>query len=237
MAEYGSSGSFGVTVSGKAIWSLYQKPGEATQGLTIISATEPGLRQYELIPFMDNNPNEWAYAAYGEHNPRLPWIEDFTVTGVIAGPACPGVTPPLEEEVFYGDRPGSETQETNQLLAYTEPLKNRLHVAEDRDTFAMTIRYGEGIDPKSFHVQPGWLQPRFHPYPGSEETVAIPLKRYQTKVQLEVHPPKETGPEAEPRKDDADHHSRKDRDVFEIRAEGKKKRGRDGRGGPDEPVQ
>ncbi len=189
---------------------------------------------------MDNNPNEWDYESYDAHDPRLPWIEDFTVTGVIAGPSCPGVTPPLEEEVFYGNRTGYEDDATNRLLAYTKPLKNRLHVAEDQETFSMTIRYGEGIDPKSFHAQPGWLQPLFHPYPGSEETVEIPLKRYQTKVQLEVHPPRETGPEATGRKDNADHHSRKDRDVFEIRAEGKEPQGPGGgRGGgsPDEPLQ
>jgi len=229
LAEYGSSGSFGITASGEAIWSLYQKPGETTQGLKIVSATEPGLRRYRLVPFMDNNPNVWDYESYDAHDPRLPWIEDFTVTGMIAGPSCPGVTPPLEEEVFFGNRPGRETKETNRLLAYTAPLKNRLHV-DGKKTFAMTVRYGDDIDPKSFHVQPGWLQPHFHPYPGAEETVEIPLKRHRTKVQLEVHPAKATGPEASRRKGNEAHHSRKDRDVFEVRHDGIAPKPRAGRG-------
>lgn len=219
-AEWGSASVFGIGISREASWGLYQKPGQERDGLTIVAPTKPGLRQYQLTPAMDNNPDEWDYASYGEHDPRLPWIEDFTVTGMIAGPACPGVTPPLEEEeVFLGNRPGREDEAANRLLSYTRPLKNRLHV-DGKKTFAMTVRYGEGIDPKSFHAQPGWLKRYFNPQPGTEERVVIPLKRHRTRIQLEVHPEKETGPEAEPHKGNAEHHSRKDRDVFEVRHDG-----------------
>jgi hypothetical protein len=90
-ADPGSAYMYALSVSGHALWGLYLRPGRSLEGLRLISAAEPGIRNYSIIPAFENN-ELWAYTEDDDDNPDIPWKEDFTVNGMIVGPGCPAVT-------------------------------------------------------------------------------------------------------------------------------------------------
>ena len=91
IGDYGSSFSYGISSDGSASWGLFLQPGEMRDGLRLISPAQPGIRNYKLIPAMDNDES-WNYPP--QPDPGIPWIDEFTVSGTIAAPGCPGVTQP-----------------------------------------------------------------------------------------------------------------------------------------------
>ncbi len=205
-------GIYGITRGGAVQWGVHIGPGESWRDMRVISPVEPGLRRYRLDPEIDTNPEIWDYASLTkEEREQAPSTTDFRVTGMIEGPACPGVTPPPEAPRFAGKSPGPE--EVNDLLTYSEPLRDRLRVDRDQRSLTMTIHYDERIDPETFRVQPAAARRHFDPEPGGRQTLEVPLSGPLTRLQLEVHPRKSDLP----RDEDPYHHSFKDRDVFEIR--------------------
>lgn len=189
-------------------WGLHMRPGEDVSGLRLLSPAPPGPRSYKIVPAVQ--PDGWDYGSYEEDDPTVPWIEDWTVTGVITGPAC-ALAPPEEPMRFSGTANGPSTD--NELLTYSEPLRDRWHVGEEVTEVVLTIHYGERIDPKSFRVEPGWARGQFRPEPGGTETVTLPLKQAVNRFHLRATARSERGPKS---KDEygqplADH------DVFEIR--------------------
>lgn len=207
-ADYGSAGFMAITLEHWAQWVLELQQGETLTGLRLVSKEAPALRAYQLTPFMDTDG--WDYS--DEEDPNLPWIPDFTVTGMVAGPACPGVTTPIEEPSFAG-AVNREPDPINQLLTYTAPLVDRWRVASGVRSFELKITYAAAIDPKTFRVEPAWAKNMFHPVPGSSETVVLPLKDARNIFKLEVSMAKRHTQ----RKDDAEHFSYMDKDVFEVR--------------------
>ena len=195
---------------GQVLWLISLKPGEAGDQYRLVSPAPPGLRPYRLVP-------SWASDAYDyddlsqEEVDTVPWIHTFTVTGMIEAPACalPTDPPDPEPELFLG----SGEESSNALLTYSEPLRDQMHVPSTKEDFTVTIFYGEAIDPQTFKVQPGWAKRFFNPVPGTRETVTIPLRESVNRIHFEVGMEKSKGP----RNDDENHHSRKDRDTFEIR--------------------
>lgn len=219
------SGRPGIDINNELLWSLAQRPGSVINGLKLHSPAPPGQRQYRLNVFMnatDIHPDGfgWDYSGVSEDS-DVPWIPDFEVTGIIEAPACrlPDDPPPSEPSRFLGSEwPGGQI---NDLLSYSEPTRDRFHVPAEQNTVDMVIHYHEDIDPKTFHVQPGWAKRFFNPEPGTSERVTLRLEKERNLYQLEVSTQKERGT----RKDDARHHSRKDRDVFEIRRPSEPPRG------------
>jgi len=201
--------------SNRVSWLVDIAPGGAASDMKIFSNVPPGSREYRLTPVMITEG--WDYGPYqdvppGDDPPTIPWIDDFTVTGMIEGPACPGVSPPPESPRYPGSTFGPA--HINELLTYSEPLRNRLRVDEDQSSVTVTIHFDERIDPDTFRVQPAWARRHFDaPRPGGSQTVEVPLRGPRTQLQFEVHPRKSD----QPRDEDPYHHSFKDMDVFEIR--------------------
>ena len=217
-ADYGSASPYGITTFGSAMWGLYHIPGSKSAGLRLITTAKPGMRAYSIEPYMDNDAS-WAYPK--EPDPAIPWIPDFTITGMIAGPGCPGVTePPGETNLFAGTGFRVEPENINKLLQYRTPQKDRFHVDAGTKETILHIFYSDDIDEKTFKVQPAYLKHYFNPVAGSDEKVTLPLKKARNKMKLSVHTTKSLGTT---RKENESHHSYKDTDVFEIRVNGSKK--------------
>ena len=215
-ADYGSAALYGISENNEALWGLYLLPGKAITGLRLITTAKPGMRNYSLSPSMDND-EPWDYPE--DTDPTIPWIPDFTITGLIAGPGCPGVTePPSETNLYSGTGFRVEPENINKLLQYRTPQKDRFHVASGIKETTLHIFYSKDIDAKTFNVQPAWMKRFFNPVAGTDEQVILPLKKARNKIKLSVHTMKATGTT---RKNNETHHSYKDTDVFEIRVDGK----------------
>lgn len=183
-AVFGSSGQglYGTTMDGFAMFGVVLAPGETLTDLELISPAEPGMRPYKLEPKM-NNTADWAYPE--EPDPTIPWIPDFTVTGSVAGPGCPGVTEPPESARFAGTI-RKETEETNALLTYSGVERDRWHVDSKTKDFTFKIHYSDLVEPKTFKVQPGWAKRYFNPEPGTSELITLPLKEAVNKFHFNV---------------------------------------------------
>lgn len=207
-ADYGSAYSYAITVNGEALWGIGVLPGASTTGLRLISAAEPGMRTYGVEPWMDNDET-WDYPEAGD--PDIPWIQDFTVTGLIAAPGCPGVTEAPDSDFRFDGMPSHKNAaEDNRLLSYSTPLRDRLHVEAGTNEMTIHIFYSEDIDARTFKVKPESLKSRFNPEPGSDELVTIPLNKKRTKFEFSIE------------STDIDKKSKgeyKDKDIFEIRVE------------------
>ena len=118
----------GVNFENSVYWSVWLSPGDApATDLVIVSPLPPGDRLYKLVP--DPNfrrpyfryPDLEDYADSSEYD--FPWVEDWTVSGNIAGPACPGEEYPDDgvgdnDSLFLGSAYGRESEAENELLAY-----------------------------------------------------------------------------------------------------------------------
>lgn len=214
-ADYGSASPYGITENNAALWGLYMSPGKARVGLRLISPAKPGMRRYEIEPWVDYDES-WLLP---EDITLVPKASDFRITGMITGPGCPGVTePPAETNRYPGSNRGGELDNINQLLSYLTPKKDRFHVAAGTKETTLHIFYSKDIDAKMFKVQPAWMKRYFNPVAGTDEQVTLPLKKERNKIKLSVHTMKATG---STRKNNETHHSYKDTDVFEIRIDKK----------------
>ena len=216
--DWGACAVWGIDALNTASWLLSLKPGEHLAYQRLVSPAAPGWRQYTLDPAFE--VVGWNYPRIPD--PTLPQRKDFIVNGVIAAPGCPGEVPPVKKPSFPGTLfPTERDEDLNGLLSYTKPLKDRVRVAEGTKVVELAIRYRDDLDPKSFKVQPGWAQRYFHPKPGTEETVRLPLKQHKTRNRffLEAHPVKASLPRAGSEEHDPPAHARKDRDEFEFRVE------------------
>lgn len=77
----------GVSVANTADWTLGVNPGDSIDGLTLFSSAPPGPVSYTLRPSISTAG--WDYDSYAADDPDVPWVEDFTVSGTVEGPACP----------------------------------------------------------------------------------------------------------------------------------------------------
>ncbi|WP_018231199.1 hypothetical protein [Thioalkalivibrio thiocyanodenitrificans] len=163
-----------------------------------------------------------------DHDEDVPWTDDFTVTGITTGPACPGEEYPddgTEPDVRFPGSPfRGQPDQLNELLTYSAPLRDQFHVEAGTHEFEMTIHYHETIDPRSFRVTPERNQLRrlFNPRPGTSETVRIPLEPGKNRIELQVQsqftpPGRATTPPRETRGREG---VSLDRDVFVIRVDG-----------------
>jgi hypothetical protein len=198
-----------VSANGEAYWGIGLAPGETGERYRILSNGAPVLRSFRMMPIWPTD--EYAYDSLSEEEiDEVPWIHTFTVTGMIEGPSCSADTSP-EPALFLGS--GRPDDPTNALLAYSEPLRDRLQVPADTVQFTLSVVYSPDIDLQTFRVQPGWARCYFNPVPGTAETVTLPLRDAINRFHLEVTTAKSPGP----RKDDDAHHSFRDRDTFEVR--------------------
>lgn len=189
-APYGQSFSYGIAEGNSVHWGMNSKPDDLRRGLTLVSPYPPGSRQYRLIPNMRYRESEYDYSGL-DHDDEVPWTEDFTVTGLTIGPACPGEEYPEEGEPsphFDGTLFPGQDKELNGLLSYSEPLRDQFHLEAGSRELVMTIHYREDIDPKTFRVTPNHLKQGklFNPKPGSSETVRIPVGSGMNRIQLQA---------------------------------------------------
>lgn len=82
----------GIGPDNTAHWLVGMNPGETSEGLRLFSPAPPQQIPYTLTPSMDTEG--WDYSSYEEDDLTVPWIEDFTVTGMTEGPGCPTEAPP-----------------------------------------------------------------------------------------------------------------------------------------------
>lgn len=179
---YGFTARLAISEYNQLGWLVYMEPGKTAKGFRIVSPAQPGLRRYRLIPSMQ--PDGWDYNSYNEEDPTVPWIDDFTVTGIISGPACPD-----DIERYPGtNKHEKESQEINNLLTYSAPLKDRFHVEKSTKEVEFTIHYGDNIDPKTFKVEPRRFESFFSPKAGTKQTVMLPLdkRHWRTRLKFEV---------------------------------------------------
>jgi hypothetical protein len=192
-APWGQSGMFGISEGNAVHWGVVGKPGTSKMGLQLISPYPPGAREYRLVPNMRYREEEYDYSGVAEDDDTVPWTDDFTITGTTTGPACPGEEYPDsgddgDDKRFPGSRFRGESVESNELLTYSAPLRDHLHVPAGTKELEMTIHYHEAIDPRTFQVTPNknHLRKLFNPKPGTSETVRIPLEKGKNRIQLQV---------------------------------------------------
>lgn len=181
-AAYGSAGSWSFSIDNYASWLVALNPGDNSTGLVLKSPLKPGLRNYYLRPDME--VIGWDYPE--EEKPGMPWVDDFTVTGMIAGPSCPGVTPPVDAAYFTGSKLQTEPDSVNTLLTYSKPMLDRWHTDESVNELTITIHYADIIDAATFTVEPAWARTYFEPKPGTSQTVTLPLKEVRNRFKLKV---------------------------------------------------
>jgi len=88
-AAWGQAYDVGLTRRNDAMFALDLAPGNTAIGLLLVSPYGPKARTFRLRPdFMVSG--RWDYPMDAEERPNIPSEDDFTVTGVIDGPACPG---------------------------------------------------------------------------------------------------------------------------------------------------
>ena len=240
-APWGQAAAYGVGMKNTVSWLVVIKPGEERTGLMLISPYPPGSRAYELTPSVRYNEEQWDYSEVEEDDPEVPWMPDWTVTGMTTGPACPGEEDPDDGEPdarFDGSLFAGQSEELNKLLTYSQPLRDQFHVEEGTREIEMTIHYSEDIDRRTFRVTPerNKLRRLFNPRPGTSETVRIPLDPGKNRIELQVQtgfvPPGQG--ERPPREVQGRGGVSMDRDVFVIRVpstnnsgKGRKKSGAD----------
>jgi hypothetical protein len=209
MSEGKQALGYGISIDRRAMWAVFLHPGHSRTSLTLVSPAGPGWRSWSITPVMETEG--WAYT--DPPAPGTPWIDEFTVFGTVAGPGCPGVTPPVETPSFDGSAWRNEAEATNRLLTYKAPMVDKWHEGAEVASFQMEIAYAADIDPNTFKVTPGWLRSQFDPKPGARQTITIPLKPGKNMISLEV------GSSAAPSKRGSYHVTETwvDRDVFEIR--------------------
>ncbi|WP_303902916.1 hypothetical protein [Thiohalomonas denitrificans] len=202
-----------LSVDNEAIWLFLEgTPGTSASGLRIISPAPPGLRNYKLQPEME--PFGWDYSEF-EEDPTIPWIDDFTVEGLIKAPACAFDDP--EPEKFAGSVHYSQNSDTNELLMYAAPLRSQWHAEPDENSVEFEIFYSDDIYPESVKVQPGWVRKYLNPSKGGSDTVEIRLRPGMNKIIFEARTEKSKGNADRDKGAMFD----KDVDVFEIRSTSK----------------
>jgi hypothetical protein len=225
-APYGQAASFSISVANAVRWLLGARPGESAVGLQLVSPYPPGARQYSLIPSMVYRHDEYDYSDT-DMDTGVPWEDDFTVTAITTGPACPGEEYPDNGDDaprFLGSPFPGQPELNNALLSYSAPLRDQFHVDAGVRELEMTIHYHEDIDPRTFVVTPekNLLRRLFNPRPGGSETVRIPLEPGKNRIELQVQtaftPPGQG--ETPPREARGRGGVAMDRDVFVIRVAG-----------------
>lgn len=189
-APRGEAGIFGISVNNEVHWLIGINPGGDALGLQLISPYPPGDRAYQFIPSDNYRTEEWDYSNITEDDP-VPWIPDWTVTGITTGPACPGEEYPDGDDSnnrYDGTPFAGEPQQLNQLLSYTAPLRDQFHLPAGSHEVEMTIHYAENIESRTFRVTPekNQLRQLFHPRPGTSETVRIPLEPGKNRIELQA---------------------------------------------------
>lgn len=171
-AGYGMGSAYGVSRLNTATWGVYLKPGNAVSKLVLLSPAPPGDRHYQIKPSMDNDPS-WNYDQYDENDPSVPWIEDFTLSGMITGPACSLGTPP-DDQLYLGT--GVEPFQINSLLRYSQPTSNPVNITDPSDLLTLTVHYHKGINPQQFTARLNGedVSSLFNPLPNTHETVQLP---------------------------------------------------------------
>lgn len=176
LAEPGTSGLYAITVFNHALWGVHIPPGTQMGRLSVLSPAPPGPRSYRIEPLFRTDPS-WDYSGLDEETPDVPWIDDFTVTGIVMGPACE--KDDSQSDLFLGS--GTEPYNINTLLSYSEPKRDPVYLDNDGDSIRLTIHYAESIQKNSFKAKLNGLDisDRFEPIPGKQETVSIdgPWKR------------------------------------------------------------
>ncbi|MDT8451415.1 MAG: hypothetical protein RQ936_01565 [Gammaproteobacteria bacterium] len=215
-ADYGSAAIYAISKNNAALWGTHIPPSNIITGFRLISPAKPGMRRYEITPWVHYDES-WIFP---EDESLVPDTVDFTITGIIAAPGCPGVTEPPETALYPGATFQVEPENINQLLQYRSPQMDRFHVDAGTKEIEMHIYYGKDIDSKTFKIEPAYLKSYFNPVAGTDEKISLPLKKARNKIKLSVHTIKATGTT---RKENETHHSYKDTDVFEIRVDGNKK--------------
>lgn len=181
IAEYGNVAFGSVSVFGSALWGVHLVP---TENITVrlVSNYPPVDRNFVLYPDFSRNANLYDYTGIVENTPNIPWIDDFTVTGITKGPGCTFDVEPPEPEygVFHGSAQQSESEDENLLITYTQPTRNRYEVATDSESIEFIIHYAKNIAPSSFNATINTLNNAeidtlFNPVPGTVQAVNIPF--------------------------------------------------------------
>ena len=87
-ADYGSAAIYAISKNNAALWGTRILPSKIITGFRLISPAKPGMRKYEIAPWVDYDES-WIFP---EDESLVPDTVDFTITGMKAGPGCPGVT-------------------------------------------------------------------------------------------------------------------------------------------------
>ena len=92
---------------------------------------------------------------------------------------------------FWSGQPlssgGGQRSDVDDFLAYVNPLQRRTHLPVGTTSFPVRIVYGATVDSLSFRVSlDGVPFAGFHPVPGTNETVTIPLSTGSHTLELQV---------------------------------------------------
>jgi hypothetical protein len=184
----------GITLGSEAWWGAPVEPGNQIT-LRLISPFPPTDRQFVVEPSWGHSYWRYDYSEVEDDQEDIPWIDDFTITGMTHGPACTNTTEPPDPEygAFAGSQKSSESDIQNGLLTYSSPLRDRFMVPTGTPSIDFIIHYAPNIAPETFDADVTSLSSDeanslFRPVPGTRETVSIPIAEEDyTRVELEVY--------------------------------------------------
>lgn len=195
--------------------TMANAPGH-TRKFALNSPNAPGYIHYQLTVSSDNEHlyDYWTEDGQAKY-PNAPRNDRWEIHGVIKGPVCLGrAATPMTRPIFDGQKMKAESRDINSLLQYEVPgNRNRWHVAQNINEVKFRIYYSYFMDETTFKVLVNGVDQTnlFHPDPGANEYVTIPLQGNQTLIEFSVVAKSGYFTDRD------EHQTRKDYDQFEIR--------------------
>jgi hypothetical protein len=180
-----------ISMDGSVSWGqggdsrFYIKPGSQLSGFNIYSMAPPGLREFQLTPYVDMGPGT-PYDIYKEEcdgdNPLCPASPTFWITGKMIGP-----TPPINRTLINGK--GQRSSDVNQFLRYANPTDSTtVALPVGTTSYPLAVVFGNFVEPVRFSaVHNGVdISDQFNVYVGQTAVVNLPLHDGRNKLVISI---------------------------------------------------
>jgi hypothetical protein len=164
---------------------FYIMPGNQLGGFSIYSTAPPGLREFQLTPYVYMGSGT-PYDIYKEEcdgdNPLCPAAVTFWVTGKVIAP-----TPPINRALINGK--GQRSSDVNQFLRYANPTDSTtVALPAGTISYPLAVVFGDFVVPASFSaVHNGVdISDQFYVYVGQTAVVNLPLHDGRNKLVISI---------------------------------------------------
>lgn len=180
-----------ISLEGTVTWvpennNYFIAPGTNASGYTIYSKAPPGLRDYQLTPYVDMGPGT-PYDMYkegcGGTDPRCPPAISFWVKGKVIGP-----TVPAERTLIDGK--GQRSADVNKFLRYANPADSTtVNLPLGTSRYPLAVVFGEYVQAPSFTAVLNGIDisSQFNVAPTMTSVVNLPLQNGRNKLILSIN--------------------------------------------------